>query len=218
MKPILLATVAALALIGVYLAAGGATYGPAEVQDPCEPRVWNEPDGLDQLGQQLALSGIDGAACELGVTREALARALADDQSREEFAAEQGISDEEFENAVRSGLMRMIDDAEEAGEIGGIVALGLRALARVVPAQEAFDLLQDARPLIERGIGAGEGLGAFDENLDGGLSDGLSDGLDGLGEDLDQLDRGPRRFERDLNEAIDGAQSTVEEFLEQLER
>lgn len=206
MKPILLAACAALALVGIYTAAGGASYGPTEVQDPCEERAWSEPADLDELGQQLAISGIDGAACELGVTREALARALADEASREEFTAEEGISDDEFEAAVRSGLMRMIDDAEDAGEIGGIVALGLRALARVVPAQEAFELLQDARPLLERGLGASE-------DLENGI-DGLGDGLDGMDEDLDRLDRDRRRLEEDLNEAIEGARGTVEEFLE----
>src|SRR5690606_30714984 len=110
------------------VAAGGADYKPSEVRDPCERRQWREPANLDELGQQLALSGIDGAACDLGVTREALARALATDEDRAEFMQDNSISDEEFDAAVRAGLDRMVDDAEAAGEIGGFVAAGLRAL------------------------------------------------------------------------------------------
>lgn len=189
MRLVWISIVAALVLVGAYVAAGGADYKPSEVRDPCERRQWREPANLDELGQQLALSGIDGAACDLGVTREALARALATDEDRAEFMQDNSISDEEFDAAVRAGLDRMVDDAEAAGEIGGFVAAGLRALIRVVPAGEAFELLMDARPLLERVLGTGSELGipglggeAGGEGGSGrGLGERLREGLEGLG-------------------------------------
>ena len=35
-------------LVGVYLAAGGASYTPEKIQDPCKPRPWREPEGLQR--------------------------------------------------------------------------------------------------------------------------------------------------------------------------
>lgn len=194
---------ASVVLVGVYLLAGGADYKPTEVRDPCLPREWRDPDGLDELGQQLVLSGLDGAACELGVTRERLARAMAGDAERKQFMRENSISEEEFDAAVRSGLDRMVDDAERAGEIGGLIATGLRALIRVIPAGEAFDLLMDARPLLERALGAGSdlnipGLGSQGDGDGSDFGDGLREQLEGLG---DQLDRGLKRLREGLSRA-----------------
>lgn len=177
MRLILISALASVILVGAYVAAGGASYKPDPVRDPCQQRQWREPENLDELGQQLALSGIDGAACDLGVSRESLARALATEEDRVGFLEEHSISDAEFEDAVRAGLNRMVDDAERAGEIGGLVAAGLRALAKVIPAREAFELLMDARPLIERALGAGRDIG--------GALDGLRGALEGLGDSLD---------------------------------
>lgn len=225
MRLIWISLLASLALVGIYVAAGGASYKPSEVRDPCLPREWRDPANLDELGQQLALSGIDGAACDLGVTREALARALASDQDREQFMADNSISDAEFDAAVRAGLNRMIDDAVEAGEIGGLTAAALRALTRVVPAGEAFELLMDARPLLERALGTGQdlgipGLGGSDsESPDRGLQDQLREGLEGLG---DRLNEGLEGLRDGLGQQRDRSQDdlggAVDEGLGQLRR
>lgn len=194
MRLVWMSILASVCLVGAYLVAGGAAYTPAEVRDPCAPREWQPSESLEELGEQLALSGLDGAACSMGVTRESLARALASDQSRQEFTEENGIDADEFDAGVRDGLYRMIDDAEAAGEIGSLVAMGLRAAARVIPAAEALDLLQDARPLIERGIGAAESLDRRGR---------------GVGKALD-------RGGRDIGEAIDGVRGAVEGLLDSL--
>ena len=70
------AVIASLALVLTSLALGGASYEPKPVQDPCAPRPWRSPEGLDQIAQQLTLSALDGAACELHVSRETLVLAL----------------------------------------------------------------------------------------------------------------------------------------------
>jgi hypothetical protein len=138
---------AAVALVGAYLAAGGSEYEPTPAADPCATREWRAPEGIEQSAQQFALSALDGAACELGVSREELAVALASEDSRAEFAAEQGISDTELETAVRAGLVRGIDDAEEAGALSPVIADGARAIAARIPVDEGIALIEDAESL-----------------------------------------------------------------------
>jgi hypothetical protein len=141
------AVIAAAILVGAYLAAGGSGYEPTPAADPCLTREWRSPEGIEASAQQFALSALDGAACELGVSREELAVALVSEESRAEFAAEHGISDEELETAVRSGLVRGIDDAEDAGALGPLVADGARAVAERVPVDEAISLIENAQAL-----------------------------------------------------------------------
>jgi hypothetical protein len=159
---------AALLLVGVYLAAGGLDFKPAAAADPCDVREWGDPQGIEQTAERFSISAIDGAACELGVSREELTRALATEESRIEFGEEKGLSDSEIEDAIRSGLMRAIDDGENAGAIGALAASGLRLTVRVMPVGAMAALALDASEL-------------FQENTSGGI-DGLIDGaLDALG-------------------------------------
>lgn len=143
------AIVASLALVLSYLAAGGASYTPAKTQDPCQDRPWRDPEGLQQIAEQFSLSALDGAACELGVSRETLARALATPQSRERFTERYDISDAELARAIRAGLLRAIDDAERAGAISPLLGGPLRATVRQIPLDQAIELIQDARSLLD---------------------------------------------------------------------
>jgi hypothetical protein len=139
------ATFASAVLVVVYLAAGGASYEPTPVADPCAARDWTAPHSLEEDAQQFLLSTLDGAACELGVSRETLAAALATEESRDAFAAEQGIDDDELEAAVRAGLVRAIDDAQDAGQLNPLVAQGLRTIASNLPVDQAIDLINGAQ-------------------------------------------------------------------------
>lgn len=143
------AIVAAAVLVGVYLAAGGASYAPQKAQDPCDPRQWRDPGNLQEVAEQFSLSALDGAACELGVTREELARALESPESRERFAERLGIGDEELAEAVRAGLIRAVDDAEEAGALSPFLAGPLRRTLERLPLEQAIDLIDDASGLLE---------------------------------------------------------------------
>jgi hypothetical protein len=143
------AVVASLALVGAYLAAGGSSYSPAKTQDPCEDRPWRNPEGLEQIAEQFSLSALDGAACELGVSRETLARALATPASRERFTRRYGIDDAELARAIRAGLLRAVDDAERAGALSPLLAGPLRATVRQIPLDQAIELIQDARSLLD---------------------------------------------------------------------
>jgi hypothetical protein len=142
------AIVASLTLVLAYLAAGGSSYEPAKTQDPCKPRPWRNPEGLEQIAEQFSLSALDGAACRLGVSRETLARALATPASRERFTKRYGIDDAELAGAIRAGLLRAVDDAERAGALNPLLAAPLRAALRQIPIDQAIELVQDARSLL----------------------------------------------------------------------
>ncbi|MDX6595138.1 MAG: hypothetical protein QOI72_520 [Solirubrobacterales bacterium] len=140
--------VLSLALVGIYLAAGGSSYTPAKSQDPCRHRAWTNPEGLGEIANQFSISALDGAACQLGVTRETLARALATPQARERFTQRYGIDDAKLARAVRAGLLRAVDDAEEAGALSPFLAGPLRGTIEEVPLDRAIELINNANSLL----------------------------------------------------------------------
>ncbi|MGN6256746.1 MAG: hypothetical protein ACTHN3_03210 [Solirubrobacterales bacterium] len=142
------AIVASLVLVGAYLAAGGSSYEPEKVQDPCKPRPWSNPQSLAEIANQFTTSALDGAACKLGVSREALARALATPEARKRFAEKYGIDDAKLAKAIRAGLLRAVDDAEEAGALSPILAVPLRETLQHIPLKEAIEILQNAKQLL----------------------------------------------------------------------
>ena len=141
MRAIALAAAAAVALVGGYLALGGASYAPAAVADPCAPRQLGDRDGFEQVAEQIVLSALDGAACELGVSREDVVLAFSSRASLERFAQTHGASTETLEKLVRVGLSRALDDAERAQLLDARIADLLRGLAARVPVEQLLDLL-----------------------------------------------------------------------------
>jgi len=148
------AVVASLALVGVYLAAGGSSYAPEKSQDPCKHRPWSNPEGLQEIANQFSISALDGAACQLGVTRETLARALATPEGRERFKERYGIDDAKLARAIRAGLLRAVSDAEEAGALSPLIAGPLRGTIEEIPLDRAIELVNDA----SSALGGFEGL------------------------------------------------------------
>lgn len=86
-------------VLGVQEANGGGDFVPAKPADPCAVRmVTSVSTGINGLGERVVLLGIDGAACRLHVTREALVLKLAEEKKH--TAAEV--------NALRYGLLRAV--------------------------------------------------------------------------------------------------------------
>jgi hypothetical protein len=139
------AATAAVALVVTSLALGGASYHPRPVADPCQPRPWRSVGNLDELAQQLTSSALDGAACELHVSRETLALALASPEGRAKFA-----DDPRLGSALRAGLVRAIDDAGRAGAIPGPIADALGAVAERLPADQVVAAVRDAGSLLDQ--------------------------------------------------------------------
>lgn len=155
------AAVAAVALVGIYLAAGGASYTPAETRDPCQHRAWTNPEDLEEIAQQFTLSALDGAACQLGVSREALAQALATTEARERFTERYEIGDAELARAVRAGLLRAVRDAEDAGALSPLLGAPLRETLRNIPLDQAIEIINNAESLLDSAqsfLGPAQGL------------------------------------------------------------
>jgi hypothetical protein len=133
-----------------YLALGGGSYEPSSVRNPCAPRSWRDPGGVEAVAQQIALSALDGAACHFGVSRETLTIALATSSSRARFARAHHVDSHELENAVRHGLERSLDDAERAHAIGGFRATALRFAIEHVPVEQMADLVSTVQSLASR--------------------------------------------------------------------
>ncbi len=212
---------AALVLCGGYIALGGLDYKPAGAADPCDARPWGNPQGLEEIAERFTLSALDGAACDLGVSREELTRALASDDSRKRFAAANGFSDADIEEALRSGLMRAVDDGQTAGAIPPLVATGIRFTIKTLPMSTMIDLIENAGDIFSGanlddlgGIldGALEMFSPGGTDQSGGSSDGgagegngggggTGSGLDGL---RDQIEKGlSDRIQKGLNDQIE---------------
>ncbi|MBA2740645.1 MAG: hypothetical protein H0U46_01375 [Actinobacteria bacterium] len=149
--PLLVALGAVAAVLVPYLALGGSSYEPAAVADPCAARDWRDPDGLSEVLEQIVLSALDGAACELGVSREELVLAVRSEDALAEFADERGISRTDAEEAVADGLTRAVDDAEEAGALPSLLGGLVRRAVESVPVWlllDALDRLEDLGALL----------------------------------------------------------------------
>lgn len=153
--------IASLILVGAYLAAGGSSYEPEKVQDPCQPRPWSNPQNLGQIANQFTISALDGAACQLGVSREVLARALATPEGRERFKQRYDITDAKLAKAIRAGLVRAVDDAEEAGALPPLLAGPLRSAVQSIPLDQAIEIVNNAEDFLgnaESFLGPAQGL------------------------------------------------------------
>jgi hypothetical protein len=122
-------------VLAVQLANGGGTFEPLASADPCvEREVDSQADGIDGLTERLVLLGIDGAACRLGVSREALTLQLAQPGTR---------TDAEID-ALRAGLLagvrrmkddgslppasELVDEALDNADLNGFLEAAIRAL------------------------------------------------------------------------------------------
>jgi hypothetical protein len=145
--PLLVALGAVAAVVVPYLALGGASYAPTAVADPCVTRPWRSPGDVQAALEQVALSGLDGAACKLGVSREDLVLALRDEPSLDAFAAKHGFARADAEQAVHEGLVRSIDDAVAAGVLPSLVGGLARRAVDAVPPWLLLDALERVRGL-----------------------------------------------------------------------
>ena len=121
-------------VVGVQLAHGGGTYEPLRPADPCAERhVTSQAGGIDGLTERLVLLGIDGAACRLHVSREALTLELA--QSDATDAQIDALRD-----GLKSAVERMkddgtlppaselVDESLASADLNGLLKSAIRAL------------------------------------------------------------------------------------------
>jgi hypothetical protein len=122
-------------VLGVQLANGGGTFEPLQTADPCVARtVTSQADGMDGLTERLVLLGIDGAACRLGVSREALTLELAQPGTRTDaeidalhdglLAAVQRMEDD----GTLPPASDLVDEALDNADLNGFLETAIRAL------------------------------------------------------------------------------------------
>jgi hypothetical protein len=139
---VVVAVLIALALPATYALAGGTSYKPAASPDPCRPRHWPVTHGSSQVIQQLTLSALAGAACNLGVSQEELTLAFASKGGLGQFQRDHHISRSRLDSAARAGINRAIDDGEHSGQLNGIEATVLRLAAGAAPIDKLLSYVQ----------------------------------------------------------------------------
>lgn len=107
-------------VLGVQVANGGGDFAPARTADPCVARVVDPiATGIEALGARLVLLGLDGAACQLRISREALVLQLAQPRVR---------SDAEIDS-MRTGLRGAVQRMQADGTLPPASDLADEALA-----------------------------------------------------------------------------------------
>jgi hypothetical protein len=135
--------IAGATLIGVELALGARDYGRVELAPACSASTTVDRGGVDGTVQQIALRALSVAACDLGTTREKLVLSLSP-QSGRRFGS---WSDQGLERALRGGLVRAIDEAQDRGELNSVEAGVLRELARRAPVELVVEVAKNADAL-----------------------------------------------------------------------
>ena len=149
-----LALVLVSVVLGVQLAHGGGEFVPLKPADPCVERdVTSQSEGIDGLTERVVLLGIDGAACRLGVSREALTLELAQpgDRTDEQVdALREGLKDGVRRMADEGTLppvSELVDEAMENADLNRF----LEALIKAIP-DSVIDAAVDIEDVLIRTI------------------------------------------------------------------
>jgi hypothetical protein len=122
-------------VLGVQVAHGGGEFEPLHPADPCVARhVTSQAEGMDALTERLVLLGIDGAACRLHVSREALTLELAQPGTRTDAqvdALHDGLLDA-VQRMKDDGSLppasELVDEALENADLNRFLEFAIRAL------------------------------------------------------------------------------------------
>lgn len=97
-----------LGVLGFQIANGGGQFTPQRTANPCAAREVNSVStGIEGLAERLVILGLDGAACRLHVSREALVLDL----------AQQGTPTDAQISALRAGLLEAVDRMKADGTL-----------------------------------------------------------------------------------------------------
>jgi hypothetical protein len=111
------------ALVGVELGKGALDEPAPRIANACQPRE-GRTGGIDATIQRIVLDGLDGAACRLHTTREELVLSL-DGGGRWDAHT--------IEVALRAGLLRSVNEAEDRGDVPSFLAPALRSIVEHAP-------------------------------------------------------------------------------------
>jgi hypothetical protein len=117
---------AAAILLVVELSLGAIHFGRPTIPDPCTAKPDVREGGIggaiDSAVQRFALSGLNGAACELNTTSEELVLSFVPSSGEKPVRWDR----ETIERALRSGFERAARDTVGGGFLGDVLAAVLR--------------------------------------------------------------------------------------------
>jgi hypothetical protein len=114
-------------LVAVELGKGALDEPAPKIVNPCAPRH-GRTGGFDTTVQRIVLDGLDGAACRLHTTREELVLSLGGGT-----VVRRRWDEHTVEVALRAGLLRSVDEAEDRGDIPSFLAPVVRRLVERAP-------------------------------------------------------------------------------------
>jgi hypothetical protein len=118
---IALAAVLAVVLVGGYIAFGGGDYKPSAVANACDRRERPRSGDLLDPAQRATLAVLDGAACDLRMSREQVLLDLIRERNP------RGVSDKRLRDAVLAGIERAVDEKALGGTEATFLRLAVRA-------------------------------------------------------------------------------------------
>ena len=118
---------AGVVLVAVELGKGALDEPSPKIANPCVPRH-GRTGGFDTTVQRIVLDGLDGAACRLHTTREELVLSLGGGT-----VIRRRWDEHTVEVALRAGLLRSVDEAEDRGDIPSFLAPLVRRLVERAP-------------------------------------------------------------------------------------
>jgi len=129
-KVVVALLLAGVALIAVELGLGALSEPAPKIADPCRPRE-GRTGGFDATVQRIVLDGLDGAACRLHTSREELVLSVGGGS-----LAPRHWDEHTIEVALRAGMLRSVDEAEQRGDVPAFLAPALRGLVRRLPLEQ----------------------------------------------------------------------------------
>lgn len=115
---------AAAVLVVIELSLGALSFGETRLADPCTSEPAFKGGGLDGAVQRFALSGLNGAACKLGTTREELVLSFVPAADTKEIRWDR----ETIDRALQAGLDRAAKDTAGGGFAGQALSFVLREI------------------------------------------------------------------------------------------
>jgi hypothetical protein len=119
--------VVAALLIGVELGLGAAHAGRVQLADPCETHAFSGT-GVGGVVQRVVLDGLDGAACRLHMSREALVLSVGSGSPLHSRWSKKTI-----ETALRAGMLRSVAEAQQRGDIPSLLVGPIKRFIRTAP-------------------------------------------------------------------------------------
>lgn len=130
-----LALAAVAAVLAIQVGNGGGSFDPLRSADPCAARqVASTSTGIDGLVEKLVLLGLDGAACRLHVSREALTLDIASSGTPTDAqvaALHAGLRDAVRRLQATGELppaSALVDEVLDTTDLNGLLKAALRAL------------------------------------------------------------------------------------------